>query len=296
MTDTIHLLGRNSTPIGVLSKPPVTGPFNDVAVVFLNSGLLHRVGPFRLYVSLARQFVENGIPVLRIDQSGKGDSERRKGLSFIDSVKKDFEDAAAFLEGAVGAKRFIVLGLCSGADDALYLASEYPQIAGAVLLEAYAFRTPRYYLQHYGPRLVRLDLWSIWTGRALRFLLSKARSLAGRRGGEQGDIGAIREFVGSDEMRRRYRSVVKRGGKLLCVFTDGARSYYNYEGQLVECLNLQKADQLISELYIPGAKHTYPLVSHRERLMEEVCKWATREFGSSERALELDYPRAVQSR
>lgn len=280
MAESVHLLGKNSTPIGVLSKPDAGKPRSDLAVIFLNSGLLHRVGPFRLYVSLARRLATQGVASVRIDQSGKGDSERRKGLSFIDSIRKDFEDTAAFLETAAGARRFVVLGLCSGADDALYLAAEYPQIAGAALLEAYAFRTPSYYLRHYGPRLVRADVWSAWAGRAAQFAVRRLEAFVrgSKTGEDPPEIGAIRDFVGGAEMQRRYRAVVERGGKLLCVFTDGSRSYYNYRGQLAGYLRLGEGTKLVTEAYLPSAKHTYPLSAHREQAMDEVCRWIAKEF------------------
>jgi pimeloyl-ACP methyl ester carboxylesterase len=283
--DTVHLLGENGSVIGVLSRPHPGVVDREVAAVFLNSGLLHRVGPFRLYVLLARRLAKAGIAVLRIDQSGKGDSGRRHGLPFEQSVSKDFEDAADFLRQHLGIKRFIVLGLCSGADDALFLSSRYPEIAGAVLLEAFSLRTLRYYVRHYGPRFFRVDLWFAW---ARRFV-SSLRSLtvrAGNASANEPDMGLIREFPGITEIRKRYESIVKRKGKLLCVFTSAARSYYNYKGQLCAWLHLPFANELITEIYLPTARHTYPLATHRERLMHEVCTWVCREFGSDHAPVE----------
>jgi pimeloyl-ACP methyl ester carboxylesterase len=290
--DTVHLFGENGSVIGVLSRPNAIKP--DVAVVFLNSGLLHRVGPFRLYVMLARRLAKAGIAALRIDQSGKGDSGRRQGLSFEHSVRKDFEEAMAFLRQELGVRKFVILGLCSGADDGLFLSSRYPEVAGAVLLEPYSLRTLRYYVYHYAPRFFRADLWLIYAKRFAQSL----RSLATRtRDGVDNppDMGLIREFPGFAEIRKRYGSVVNRGGKLLCVFTSDARSYYNYKGQLCEWLRLPAANELITEIYLPAAKHTYPLTAHREELMHEVCAWVSREFGKSEAPTISTTRRAAES-
>lgn len=278
--DSVHLLGKNETPLGVLTRPPRFSGRSELAVVFLNSGLLHRVGPFRLYVTLARRLAELGVPCLRIDQSGKGDSARRSGLSFDAAIKEDFLDAADFLRANVGARKFVVLGLCSGADDALYLASQSPDVVGAILLEPYAARTFRYYVRHYGPRVLRFDLWAAWAQRAWCSGVAALRSLGRREQGraQQTDMGAIREVAGYAEMRRRYQSILDRGGRLLCVFTDGARSYYNYVGQLVESMNLGADADLVSELYLPEAKHTYPLAPHREQLINAICAWMRQAF------------------
>jgi pimeloyl-ACP methyl ester carboxylesterase len=282
MTETAHLLGQGGAPIGILARPE--GPSrSDVAVIFLNSGLLHRIGPFRLYVELSRQLARQGVVSLRLDQSGKGDSDRRKGLSFAESIDKDFEDASAFLRSTVGARRFVLIGLCSGADDGLYLASKHSEVAGAVLLEPYAARTPKYYIRHYAPRVLQLRLWVIWAMRIARLLQSRAASVGRKRSpaDRQTDMRMLREFPGRVEMRRRFQAAVDRGAKLLCVFTEGSRSYYNYRGQLVEGLQLSGGGgDLITELYRPWAKHTYPLVSHRQDLIEHVCRWLGREFGA----------------
>jgi pimeloyl-ACP methyl ester carboxylesterase len=276
MTDSVHLLGNGTTLIGVLSRP--SSDLNGkVAVIFFNSGLLHRVGPFRLYVDLSRRFAEQGLASLRIDQSGKGDSQRRQGISFEQTVKRDFEEAAAFLKSTVGATEFIVVGLCSGADDGLYLGSQYPEIVGAVLLEPYAARTPKFYRRHYAPRLLRISSWAAWIGRVARSLHKRAFSRSGKAL-DAVDMGALRSFPGHDEMRRRFLTAVERRARLLCIFTSGSTRYYNYAGQLAEGLGLKDRAGLISEIHLPWAKHTYPLVSHRQQLIDHVCGWIRSNF------------------
>jgi pimeloyl-ACP methyl ester carboxylesterase len=276
MTDSVHLLGNGTTPIAVLSRPS-GNPAGEVAVIFFNSGLLHRVGPFRLYVDLSRRLAEQGMAALRIDQSGKGDSERRQGLSFEEAIKRDFEEAAAFPRSSVGATKFIVIGLCSGADDGLYLCSQYPEVVGAVLLEPYAARTPKFYTRHYAPRLLRMSSWAAWAGRVVRSLHKRVSSPS-RKAPAAVDMGALRAFPGHDEMRRRYLSAVERRARLLCVFTSGSTRYYNYAGQLAEGLGLANRKGLISEIHLPWAKHTYPLVGHRQQLIDHVCGWVRGSF------------------
>jgi pimeloyl-ACP methyl ester carboxylesterase len=275
MTESVHLLGNGTTPIAVLSRPS-GDPTGEVAVVFFNSGLLHRVGPFRLHVDLSRRLAEQGIAALRIDQSGKGDSERRQGISFEEAIKRDFEEAAAFLKSTVGATKFIVIGLCSGADDGLYLCSQYPEIVGAVLLEPYAARTPKFYRRHYAPRLLRMTSWAAWAGRVARSLHERVSSP--RKASDAVDMGVLRAFPGHEEIRRRYLSAVERRARLLCIFTGASTRYYNYAGQLAEGLGLRDRTGLISEIHLPWAKHTYPLVSHRQQLIDYVCGWMRNNF------------------
>ena len=51
---------------------------SDVAVVIVNAGLVHRVGPFRLHVILARELARSGFLAVRMDVSGLGYSKTRK--------------------------------------------------------------------------------------------------------------------------------------------------------------------------------------------------------------------------
>src|SRR5215472_19382863 len=46
-------------------------------VILLNPGIVHRVGPGRIYVKIARALAAKGFVVLRFDFSGIGDSAAR---------------------------------------------------------------------------------------------------------------------------------------------------------------------------------------------------------------------------
>ena len=67
------VFGREATSVGIVTEPAAkhTSP-SLPAVVILNSGVIHRVGPNRIYVALARDLAALGFPVLRFDLSGIG--------------------------------------------------------------------------------------------------------------------------------------------------------------------------------------------------------------------------------
>ena len=280
--ETVHLLGEHAALIGILTRPDTPAAAGSVAVILLNSGLQHRVGPFRLYVELARKLADHGFPVLRIDQSGKGDSERRKGLSFPESIEADFRDAAGFLAETVQAERIIVIGLCSGADDALYIASRSAQAAGVVLLDGYAARTAKYYMRHYGPRMLKV---ASWRGFVMRFLGNIAIAAGIRRlpraSEPSVDLIDFQVPAGRKEMRARFVSAIRHDAKLLCVFTSGVEDYYNHYGQLADWLGPVCRNH-ITEVFIEGAEHTYPLAVHRNELISTICNWVGREFPAAE--------------
>jgi hypothetical protein len=111
----------------------------------------------------------------------------------------------------------------------------------------------------------------------------------GRESPERASKGGwIREFAGPDAVREKYGSIISRNGKLLCVFTSAARWYYNYKGQLKDCLDLDAGNRQVSEIYLPQAKHTYPLLEHREHLIDAICSWVRNEFSSQLVAQSVD--------
>src|SRR5690606_3214765 len=114
-------LGVEANLIGILSEPEGALPASASptrtprpVVIFLNAGVLHRVGPHRLHVNLARRLAARGLSSLRLDLSGIGDSRSVPGsLAFRDSAVADARAAMDQLGAELGAQRFILFGLCS---------------------------------------------------------------------------------------------------------------------------------------------------------------------------------------
>ena len=81
MREQVVMVGDELPLVGVLSEPEVdNNPTPRVAVILLNSGVIHRVGSCRLSVTLARSLCEKaGLTTFRFDFSGIGDSDARRG-------------------------------------------------------------------------------------------------------------------------------------------------------------------------------------------------------------------------
>ena len=92
------------------------------AVILLNAGAVHHVGPNRLYVALARELAARGVLALRVDQAGIGDSAPRPGAAenvvYSEHAIADVGAAVAWVR-ARGSTHVTVVGLCSGAYHAL---------------------------------------------------------------------------------------------------------------------------------------------------------------------------------
>ena len=126
-----HAWQINHSPFqfGIVSEP-VAGPDPDLPiVVLLNAGTAYRVGPGRLGVELTRHLTAQGFRCLRLDLSGIGDSLARDPAAENDSYSsaafRDIEFAIQSLRARFGAKKFILMGLCSGAYFAFQSAAQF---------------------------------------------------------------------------------------------------------------------------------------------------------------------------
>jgi len=114
-------------------EEPAMEPRRGIAAVLLPPGVKTRVGPHRLNRKLAQAFLSRGIPVLRTEFFGLGDSGGEIPDTRLDQMYRavqlgsNVDDARAaldWLESRLGMRRFIFGGLCGAALTALLLARE----------------------------------------------------------------------------------------------------------------------------------------------------------------------------
>lgn len=131
--------GPDQSLIGVLSTP-ASGASTPIACLMLNTGTTHRVGPHRIHVKLARQLAERGVSSLRMDLAGFGDSGAALGAEHarVQAVR-DLRAAMDRTESMLGIRRFVVIGLRSGAVDGLALAVADSRVVGLSMFDGFAF-------------------------------------------------------------------------------------------------------------------------------------------------------------
>ena len=104
------------------------------AVLFVNTGGVHRVGDGRFTVLMARHLAAQGIASLRMDLSGLGDSLRRDEALTLDMVYARYAvaDARAGVDWLVakGHSKTVMFGVCTGAYVSLHTALAHPAVAG----------------------------------------------------------------------------------------------------------------------------------------------------------------------
>jgi pimeloyl-ACP methyl ester carboxylesterase len=130
---------------GVLSQPVDTDALPFCAVL-LNSGAIRRIGPNRTWVEQARAWAARGVPTVRVDLAGIGDSDG-DDRPYVDVGRlytpEMTEQVLAVLEQLRKRglpDRFILVGLCSGAYWALHAALADERIVGAMMVNLFAFQ------------------------------------------------------------------------------------------------------------------------------------------------------------
>lgn len=191
MEETLRFSCRDKMLFGILHNPDRNYSAEKIILMVIG-GPQTRVGSHRLYVQLARFLAEHGVPSMRFDYEGMGDSEGE----FI-----GFENAAASIEAAIDflfsrfplLKDVIIWSLCDGASAcALYAPFDQDRIRGMVLANPYVETETgqaKTFLKHYYfHRLFEKEFWQKLASRKFSFtrsingLLSLAKkTLAGKK-------------------------------------------------------------------------------------------------------------------
>jgi pimeloyl-ACP methyl ester carboxylesterase len=265
--------GPDGILVGVLTEPdPEVALPNAPAHVILNSGIIHRVGSSRIYVTLARAAAQKGFTSLRFDFSGVGDSgTRRDSIPIEERFVTETQEAMEYMADITGVDRFIVGGLCSGADGAFWAGLQDDRIDGMWQIDPFTYRTFRYYLRRYGPRLIDPRAW----------LHSIKVRLPDSNGEAEDEVFVAPEyrrvFPPRQVVHDGLESLLKRDVALY-VFLTGD-SDLNYPGQFSDAFpGLQMAER--TEIrYLPDATHTVTGLEHQAFLEEDLVEWMVQNWG-----------------
>ena len=134
LNETEPVFGIAATPADQRGQLPDVGAW----VVFATNRYARRTGPNHLYTRWARQWAARGVPSLRLDLSGTGDAggpdEETDRDMYASRVLEDARTALAFLRDHYGARKFVIIGLCSGGYTGFHAALVEPEVEGVVLL------------------------------------------------------------------------------------------------------------------------------------------------------------------
>jgi pimeloyl-ACP methyl ester carboxylesterase len=264
LNETPVVFGADQNLVGIVTEPAAPrGP--RPAVVILNAGIIHRVGPSRFAVGTARGLARAGHRVLRFDLSGIGDSQLAGEGSLEQIVCRDIRDAIDLIARDDGV---ILVGLCSGADNAFFVGADEPRVRGLVLIDPSLERTAGFRRRRLLAALKSPSSW--WRVVSGRALLSRARSkLAPKPTRPPGYYGLL--ACTPDDARRRAAAMTRRGVRFLYVMTGGALQYCNSPRQVREAMPMLGPN--LSVAWRTEADHVMTREADRSWLVETILGW-----------------------
>jgi pimeloyl-ACP methyl ester carboxylesterase len=271
--------GAQGTLIGIVTPPPA-GVTPHTAFAFLNAGVVHRVGPNRMYVTAARRLAAQGFLCVRFDLSGLGDSSSRRDATPVDdAVVLETTEVLSTLQREYGVGRFVLAGLCSGAVAAFRAALADERVAGAVLLNPQGFAQSAEWTNYVAARGHARRLWRdkllsprSWrqalTGksdyRRIAVLLRQRIGSAARR--DQG-VSRIADGLAAD-----FQRLAARGVRFLLACSEGDFGM----DYLTEILGPRFARlERLDTLTLPAGDHSLTLGESQLRFFEGVERWAS---------------------
>ena len=249
-------------------------------IIFLSSGVRSRRGPNQIYTRFARYLAAAGYHVLRFDPPGIGDSPGKLASAvqykrqFIDCDTSTI-DAINFFTTETGVERITLIGLCTGAYNAIKAGCLDPRVDTLVLasLPVQQFgdmadedvkNTMMSDYFHYA------FSWRSWrkflTGQSQYdlFLGSIAHLLRGRYKKPKLD----------EHLWDSFKSFAGRGGQTLFVYGSIDQLYSPFRNGFHS--RLKKLDGACSGhkvIVIEGANHTYSQVRFQKELFEGTKAW-----------------------
>ena len=255
-------------------------------VLVLVGGPQYRVGSHRQFVLLARALAGGGVPVMRFDYRGIGDSEgaRRE----FDHQGPDVCSAVdAFLDHCRELTDVVVWGLCDGASGAMLHASLDERISGLILVNPWV-RTresfARSYLRHYYlPRLLSRSLWTktiageLDFGDSLRSLWDTVKSALrpSRPDSASEAAGTLDEAISGELQARMAEGLAEFSGPIMLILSGRdltAREFIDTVSASPTWRRLLKNTRVIQHT-IDGADHTFSSRVDRDKVARLTWDW-----------------------
>jgi alpha-beta hydrolase superfamily lysophospholipase len=268
---------------GVLTEPAI-GETTDLGAVLLNAGAIRRVGPNRMWVELARRWAARGVPSLRLDLEGLGDSDgddsRFADVAelYIPQLVDQVQTAIDVVEAQGIAQRFVLTGLCSGAYWAFHGALRDERVVAAFMVNP---RTLFWDASQETVRYLRRGLFqpASW-GMVLRGDVQRSRVGSVLRGAPRSLLrraAARVQAIGDSDQLDLVLDLLRDGGKqLVFLFSEKEPLYEELERQGRLPRN-ERWPNVKLEL-IPGRDHTLRPHYSQERAHEALDRALDREL------------------
>lgn len=265
--------------VGILSGAGIRAGRGVLIVV---GGPQYRVGSHRQFTLLARYLAERGVPTLRFDYRGMGDSDGE--IRTFERVDADIRCAIdRFFASVSGLKYIAIWGLCDAASAALLYAHQDTRVSGVVLLNPWV-RTEQglalVHLRHYYVR--RLFHASLWQKVARgEFKFREAATAFGKvvadATGRGLSSGAIEKLpTGDAPLPDRMEGALRRfQGKVLLILSGNDFTAQEFKDVVAKSRRWRRllAGERVTRYDLPEANHTFARRDWRNQVERWTEAW-----------------------
>jgi exosortase A-associated hydrolase 1 len=264
--------------VGILSGAALSAARGVLIVV---GGPQYRVGSHRQFALLARHLAECGVPTLRFDYRGMGDSEGKPRT--FEHVDVDIRCAIdRFFAVVPGLKDVVIWGLCDAASAALFYAYRDARVSGVILLNPWV-RTQqgiaRAHIRHYYlRRLFQAGLWQKVVRGEFKFreaaaaLARIASDAMGQRSSPRAGEPSATDLPlpgRMEEALRRFR------GKVLLILSGRDLTAQEFKDVVARSRRWRRllADERVTRHDLPEANHTFARRDWRNQVERWTEAW-----------------------
>ncbi len=282
MLEIATTFGTAPSLVGIIAKQP--GPDQEEAlpaVILFNAGVVHRVGPSRMSVRIARRLASCGFVVARFDHSGIGDSGiRRDRLTWSESTVVEAREVMNDLERRFGMTRFILVGLCSGAVTSFKTACADERVVGIVMLNSQGLDRNSEWNRYVKNRSWARQYWR-------KSLLDRGAWMRALKGNIQYKrlvkvlVDQFKDRVAppqqvmkiSDQLSRELHALLDRQVRFLFVHSHGDHSLDYFDVFAESCMaRLRSAPGYRNEI-VHRTDHTFTLLGNQKELLDAIADW-----------------------
>lgn len=278
MTERTLLFGPTGQLVGTIATPATGATAKRIGILLFNAGVIHRIGPHRLNVRLARAFAAEGYPSIRFDLGGQGDSPRpTDNRAPKDQVMGDIKAAMDALADTCLVKDFVLFGFCSGGYHGYDAVIADPRIKGLVMFDAFLYSTAKSGMNRYRLRIAEHGWVKAVGGAAWRRLQGLLKK------GERGPLNEDRTayYIGiprEAEFAATLRGHLDRGVKVHMIYAGQSFEKYNYAEQFADAFRNHGIADRVTTQYYPDIDHAVTDLEGQRLLVEHIRDWVKAEM------------------
>ncbi len=271
MKEVIHNYGADNNLNGIASIPENIN--KKAAVLLFNAGVLHKVSAFDINIAFKKTLSDEGALVFRFDLSGMGDSlKASQNLTLEEQIMCDLSQTMDMLEDKYNIHEFIVIGLCTGADNAHKISALDQRVMGVVWLDGYAYPTAEFKKLNTARHLKA----AMKPDKLFRFI--KRKIFKPNDVVSNAEDNYVWKLPDKEKYRAEMKKIFERGCKSLYFYSGGVNDYYLYENQFYDSFKGEDFLTSIDVEYNCDADHLYVIKRHRFAMLLRLTAWVEKHF------------------